>query len=143
MKSITHGPAKLSFVDEAGVEHEIVGTVTVTADDPPPAVEPGGVVLRCGVCGLPWARLEDGTLVVESRHGGEVHVNRISVAALSAMVGDTVGASQYLPSTTQYSPCRFGHVWNWTSASTGDPHSSMRCMCGAKRWDQRNVDDNG
>lgn len=48
--------------------------------------EPEPVVLRCGCCGLPWARLENGALVVESRHSGQVHVNRLSVEALAALV---------------------------------------------------------
>lgn len=46
------------------------------------------VVLRCACCGQPWARLEDGALIVESRHSGKVHVNKVTVAALMALVGD-------------------------------------------------------
>lgn len=45
-----------------------------------------GTVLHCGCCGLPWATVTpDGVLVVESRHGGRVHENRLSVAALAAL----------------------------------------------------------
>ncbi|OQA21110.1 MAG: hypothetical protein BWY63_01371 [Chloroflexi bacterium ADurb.Bin360] len=39
-------------------------------------------ILRCTVCGLPWARIENGVLIVESRHHGERHVNVIPVTAL-------------------------------------------------------------
>lgn len=44
------------------------------------------IPLRCAVCGLPWATVRGGVLMVESRHGGKVHVNTISLAAL-ALVG--------------------------------------------------------
>jgi hypothetical protein len=39
-------------------------------------------ILRCTVCGLPWARIENGVLIVESRHHGERHVNVIPVTVL-------------------------------------------------------------
>lgn len=42
----------------------------------------GVTTLRCADCGLPFARIEDGELVVESRHHGEKHVNRVAVAEL-------------------------------------------------------------
>jgi len=46
-----------------------------------------GVVLRCR-CGLPWARIENGCLVVVSRHHGERHVNQIALPdLLAAMCG--------------------------------------------------------
>ena len=60
--------------------------VPLTVVVEPNAHEPEPVVLRCGCCGLPWARLENGALVVESRHSGQVHVNRLSVEALAALV---------------------------------------------------------
>lgn len=54
-----------------------------------------GTTLHCGCCGLPWATVTpDGVLVVESRHGGRVHENRLSVAALAALAagnGETNG----------------------------------------------------
>lgn len=37
------------------------------------------VVLRCGQCGLPWAKICNGVLVVESRHHGDRHVNVITL----------------------------------------------------------------
>jgi hypothetical protein len=43
------------------------------------------VVLRCGQCGLPWAKLSNGVLVVESRHHGERHVNVIALETLFKM----------------------------------------------------------
>lgn len=53
-----------------------------------------GTVLHCGCCGLPWATVTpDGVLVVESRHSGRVHENRLSVAALAALAAGTNGAN--------------------------------------------------
>lgn len=40
----------------------------------------GGQTLRCAQCGLPFARIQNGVLVVESRHHGQVHVNVLSLA---------------------------------------------------------------
>lgn len=40
------------------------------------------VLLRCGQCGLPWAKVQNGVLVVESRHHGERHVNVIALEEL-------------------------------------------------------------
>jgi hypothetical protein len=45
------------------------------------------VVLRCGQCGLPWAKICNGVLVVESRHHGDRHVNVISLEELGRMWG--------------------------------------------------------
>lgn len=39
------------------------------------------IVLKCK-CGLPWAYLQNGQFVVESKHYGTCHVNRISLAEL-------------------------------------------------------------
>jgi hypothetical protein len=39
------------------------------------------ITLKCK-CGLPWAYLQNGQLVVESKHYGARHVNRISLAKL-------------------------------------------------------------
>lgn len=36
-------------------------------------------VFRCYKCDLPFARLQNGSIVIESRHHGEKHVNSISV----------------------------------------------------------------
>ena len=43
------------------------------------------VVLRCAICNLPWAKIRNGVLIVESRHHGAVHVNVIAVDALAQM----------------------------------------------------------
>jgi hypothetical protein len=40
------------------------------------------VTLRCAACGLPWARLQNGVLMVQSKHHGEKHVNGIAVTRL-------------------------------------------------------------
>ena len=42
----------------------------------------GGLTLRCATCELPFARVQNGVLIVESRHHGEVHVNAVPLAAL-------------------------------------------------------------
>lgn len=44
------------------------------------------LVLRCACCGLPWATLRDGTLEVQSRHNGKIHLNRIDVETLAFAV---------------------------------------------------------
>lgn len=41
---------------------------------------------RCRVCGLPFARLQNGSLLVESKHHGEKHVNVVSVWDLVLLV---------------------------------------------------------
>lgn len=51
------------------------------------------VVLRCGQCGLPWAKISNGVLVVESRHHGDRHVNVISLAELERLWGAARGAA--------------------------------------------------
>ncbi len=42
--------------------------------------EKGRLICQC--CGLPFARLQNGCLVVESRHSGEKHVNAVSIEEL-------------------------------------------------------------
>lgn len=48
-----------------------------------PAKEP--VILRCACCGLPFAKLRDGYIEIESKHHGGAHVNRLSVATLAEL----------------------------------------------------------
>ena len=45
------------------------------------------VVLRCqcGQCGLPYARLQNGCIIIESRHHGETHQNVMPIATLAEM----------------------------------------------------------
>jgi hypothetical protein len=47
-------------------------------------VQPGKV-LRCACCGLPYARLVDGKVVIVSRHHGEAHANAVSLAELEKL----------------------------------------------------------
>lgn len=50
--------------------------------------EPQRIVLLCRCsryCGKPWGYVENGELVVVSRHGYERHTNRIPLAELVAM----------------------------------------------------------
>lgn len=42
--------------------------------------------LRCAECGLPFARLQGGCLVIQSVHGGEKHFNWVSVWDLVLLV---------------------------------------------------------
>lgn len=39
------------------------------------------IILKCK-CGLPYAHLQNGQLVIQSKHYGTCHVNRISLAKL-------------------------------------------------------------
>ncbi len=43
------------------------------------------VVLRCCHCGLPWAKVQAGVLIIESKHHGDKHVNVIPLADLLRM----------------------------------------------------------
>lgn len=43
------------------------------------------VLLRCK-CGLPWATVKDGQLLVQSKHFGQRHINSISLAELMSML---------------------------------------------------------
>lgn len=42
----------------------------------------GGEPLRCAQCGLPYARIQGKTLIIESKHRGKVHVNVIAISEL-------------------------------------------------------------
>lgn len=44
------------------------------------------IKLGCHICGRPWGYIYNGTLVVESRHGGETHSNVISLQILSQLL---------------------------------------------------------
>jgi hypothetical protein len=46
------------------------------------------IVLRCTECGLPYARVVNGVLVVESRHHGEKHTSVIAIAELDKLAED-------------------------------------------------------
>ena len=59
---------------------EIDGLVTPA---PVPKVKE---LLRCAECGLPFARLQGGCLVIQSVHGGEKHFNWVSVWDLVLLV---------------------------------------------------------
>lgn len=43
-------------------------------------------VLRCGVCGLPFATIQNGVLMVESKHNGDKHTNVITLAELEKLL---------------------------------------------------------
>lgn len=45
----------------------------------------GVVVLRCAECGLPFGRIQNGALIIESRHHGERHTNTIAVQRLQQL----------------------------------------------------------
>jgi hypothetical protein len=46
-----------------------------------------GIPLRCSKCGLPYARVQNGVLIIESKHRGETHVNVIALADLAELAG--------------------------------------------------------
>jgi hypothetical protein len=46
------------------------------------------VVLRCGVCGLPWAKVQNGVLIVESHHHSDKHVNVMPLDELQRLADD-------------------------------------------------------
>ena len=41
--------------------------------------------LHCA-CGLPWAHISNGALIVESRHNGKLHANSIPLSKLLAAI---------------------------------------------------------
>ena len=49
-------------------------------------------MLRCAICNLPWAKIRNGVLIVESRHHGAVHVNVIAVSELARVQQTTAPA---------------------------------------------------
>ena len=49
-------------------------------------------IFRCHKCNLPFARLQNGSIVIESRHHGEKHVNSISVWDLVLLVIKSVAS---------------------------------------------------
>lgn len=52
-------------------------------------VELDGFVLHCACCGLPWARIRGGELIVASRHHGEQHINAIALTEIKLSSGTT------------------------------------------------------
>ena len=44
------------------------------------------VDLRCRTCDVPFATLQNGAIVVESRHHGQKHTNTIAIADLLASI---------------------------------------------------------
>ena len=48
--------------------------------------QPTSQVLRCACCGLPYARIVDGRLVVVSEHHGQKHANAIAIEELVGLV---------------------------------------------------------
>ena len=49
-------------------------------------------IFRCHECNLPFARLQNGAIVIESRHHGEKHTNSISVWDLVLLVIKSVAS---------------------------------------------------
>lgn len=44
------------------------------------------IKLGCHICGRPWGYIYNGTLIVESRHGGETHSNVMSLQILGQLL---------------------------------------------------------
>jgi hypothetical protein len=49
--------------------------------------EPRRIVLRCqcGHCDLPFGYVQDGVLIIQSRHNGEPHINTLRIEQLQTM----------------------------------------------------------
>lgn len=47
-------------------------------------------ILECASCGLPFARIEHGVLIVKSVHHGETHQNVIAISDLVGLASETV-----------------------------------------------------
>lgn len=43
-------------------------------------------IFECSCCKLPFARIQNGVLIIESRHHGEKHTNVIALAELLRMI---------------------------------------------------------
>lgn len=46
-----------------------------------------GIPLRCSACGLPFARIQNGVLIIESKHHGQTHVNAVSLMSIVELAG--------------------------------------------------------
>jgi len=55
------------------------------------------IVLQCASCVLPWARIENDVLIVESRHHGAIHVNVIPIQELVRIVEEDTPGPQWPP----------------------------------------------
>lgn len=42
--------------------------------------------LKCAHCDLPWAHIQNGSLIVDSRHGGQLHTNAIALPTLHVIL---------------------------------------------------------
>ncbi len=51
------------------------------------------VTLRCKCCGLPFARIVNGALIIESRHHGEKHENSVSIEEIT-LERESVGTAE-------------------------------------------------
>ena len=54
---------------------------------------PDSIPLPCTTCGLPFGRIENGCLVIESRHHGEKHVNVMALTKVIELAGGRTGSS--------------------------------------------------
>jgi hypothetical protein len=50
---------------------------------------------ECSCCRLPLARIQNGVLIIESRHHGERHTNVIALAELVQLISMGNGRRQY------------------------------------------------
>ena len=53
------------------------------------------VVLRCGVCGLPWAKVQNGVLIVESHHHSDKHTNVMPLDELKRMAEEALEKARH------------------------------------------------
>ena len=54
--------------------------------------QPAGQAIRCDHDGLKMAEIQDGHLILRSKHHGETHVKVVRLAGLVAVTGNSGGA---------------------------------------------------
>ncbi len=66
--------------EAASVTIQQNGCSSLAAGDVPPQTQPPDFIeLRCACCGRPFAILREGKLIIQSRHGGQIHTNVIPI----------------------------------------------------------------
>ncbi len=84
--------------------------------------------LTCARCELHWAQVQNGALIVDSRHGGQIHTNAISLPTLHMILAQSNSDAMHLT-------CRqFGCNRPWAIAQNG------RLFCHV--WHQRDHHQN-
>jgi len=45
------------------------------------------IILRCSKCNLPFAKIQNSCIIIESSHHGEKHINAVAIDELVRMCG--------------------------------------------------------